>query len=453
MSTLYGEGAGEGRAYGPLLSLEDAHIGKNAPGNVSPIRRLRNARKLAIDATYNAASDAKGEARALLEMQALMLTDDIFWKPILESTGEGHDAASSVRAAFEPAIERLQKEASLSTRALELQEVQERVLALLSGTERTLLGTPPGILRVDSLGVFEANRWLRDPRVLGIACARSGLDHLRVLAEDYAVPVVLGLGPELLSVDAARDWVLDAPSGTLGLTEVPNATTHSERHSGWVVASSLSSIRRAKARGAIGIGLLRSEMLFLNDREEPSFTRQTQVYAAIAAAVGSLPVTFRVFDFAHDKKAPWAGQHGGLELLLADDAGILRRQLQALFAAASGGFSLLFPRVDSALRWEQLIAIAREYAPSSTQMGAMIECADGVRACRDIAERADFLAIGSRDLSVAIPDLEARFSAIREVATVGKEKKKQVRLCGSMVGDTRVRALCDELDVARVCVP
>ena len=197
-------------------------------------------------------------------------------------------------------------------------------------------------------------------------------------------------------------------------------------------------------RGAEGIGLVRTELVFAVDAHAPSVTRQTEVLARIAARAPGAPVVVRLFDAGGDKPLSWlaapasAPDARGVELLLAHDA-LLRAQLEAtglVRGQGHAGVRVLVPLVRDA---RDMHAV-RAAAPAGLPVGAMIETREAVTRIDDIAAASDFLSIGTNDLTASVLGASREhgrlavndevLACIRTVVERGHAAGKQVTVCG-----------------------
>lgn len=210
---------------------------------------------------------------------------------------------------------------------------------------------------------------------------------------------------------------------------------------------------------ARGVGLLRTELLFAAHRSEPTVAEQTAAYRAVVERANGHPVSVRVFDAGRDKPLPWlplaSGADSGVELLFAHEA-VLKAQLEAIFAA---GAKALLPLVRSAADVER----ARRLGPPGLAIGAMIETAAAVERAAEIAAAADFVSIGSNDLTADVLGI-ARSSweqglvprvceAIAKIVQYARESGKSVTVCGELAAHPQGARMLVEAGVSALSVP
>jgi len=273
--------------------------------------------------------------------------------------------------------------------------------------------------------------------VVAIALAAGGpTAHAAVVARGLGLPMAVGLGPELLNAPAGEPVVVDGEAGRVVLAPAPDrverATVaqrarHGDREQalrdrdlpavtrdGHRVRVLVNVATRAEldaglAAGAEGVGLLRTELAFLEAAQWPGESDHRAAIAPLLSALAGRTATARVLDFGADKTPPFlAGTpERGLELLLAHpDA--LDAQLRAMLDAGRDcDLRILLPMVESADHVrvvEAAIARALAAVPGALApaLGAMIETRAAVAAAPAIAAEADFLSIGTNDLSHAV---------------------------------------------------
>ena len=214
-----------------------------------------------------------------------------------------------------------------------------------------------------------------------------------------------------------------------------------------------------------GVGLFRTEFLFLESRERPSFEMQCEIYDNIASGLGDLPLVIRTFDLGGDKLPPFLLLEGpethtslhlrGLRFSLAERE-LLNTQVRAiLHAAQSSAVSILFPMVIGSDDFAQAIAavdsaVEQLGVQRRPVIGAMIETPAALYALDEILELADFVAIGTndlaqymlaadRDLAKGMDDCTAMhpavLRAIKQVVDAAEKQQCPVCVCGEEAGD------------------
>jgi len=253
-----------------------------------------------------------------------------------------------------------------------------------------------------------------------------------------------------------------------------------------------SDVEAVRACGAVGVGLFRSEFLFLGRDSLPSEDEQFNAYRSVLESMKDLPVTIRTMDLGTDKNPKWLN-HGvadnpalgltGIRLCLAEPL-MFRVQLRALLrASVHGRLRIMFPMVNSQLELKQAIAqveyarqeLREEGQPFSDNMeiGAMIEIPSAALVVGSFLKHIDFVSIGTNDLiqyTLAIdrnddsvshlydPVHPAVLKLILHTIKTGTRGSVPVSVCGEMAGDPALTPLLlglgmDELSVAPSLVP
>jgi phosphotransferase system enzyme I (PtsI) len=233
----------------------------------------------------------------------------------------------------------------------------------------------------------------------------------------------------------------------------------------------------AQANGAVGVGLYRTEFLYMNREDLPDEEEHLANYAEILQGVGGMPVTIRTLDLGVDKRLDSAGGSGpgvcnpalGLRAirLCLKEPELFRPQLRAILrASALGPVRLMIPMVTNVQEVESVLAIiaqlkgelAEEGLPydPAIPVGAMVEVPAAALAARALARRMDFLSIGTNDLvqyTLAIDRLDdavnylfdpthpAILRLVRMTIEAGRALDTPVAMCGEMAGDPRFTRL------------
>jgi phosphoenolpyruvate-protein kinase (PTS system EI component) len=316
---------------------------------------------------------------------------------------------------------------SLGRRAIRLAEPGADGAEPAPGVETVLVAGELGPADVAELGAD----------VVAIALAAGGpTAHAAVVARGLGLPMAVGLGPELLTAPAGDPVVVDGASGLAVLDpdaprveaaaaaqrarraeheqalrdrDLPAVTRDGHRLRVLVNAATRAELDAGLAAGAEGVGLLRTELGFLDAASWPGETQHRAVIAPVLSGLAGRTATVRVLDFGADKTPPFlAGtRQRGLELLL-DHPDALDAQLRAILDAGRDcELRILLPVVESAeqVRAAQA-AVARALAavPGAPvpALGAMIETRAAVAAAAPIAAAADFLSVGTNDLAHAV---------------------------------------------------
>jgi phosphoenolpyruvate-protein kinase (PTS system EI component) len=326
--------------------------------------------------------------------------------------------------------------------------------------------------------------------VCGIALAAGGPSaHAAVVARGLGIPMVVGLRPELLELAPGASLALDGGAGRVvadpdraraaaaraaqdqrrreragaeAAAALPAVTADGRAVRVLVNAATAAEVAAGLRAGAEGVGLLRTELAFLDAQDWPTEADHRRALEPVFAPLAGRVATVRVLDFGADKTPPFlAGIAArGLALLL-EYPEALRAQVRAIAAAAEATqLRVLLPLVDAP---EQVEAV-RALLPAGAALGAMIETRAAVAAAAEIARAADFLSIGTNDLTADLLGTD-RFAppggaAVTHdplvlgaiAATVEAAGGRPVEVCGEAAGDPVVMPLLVGLGVDELSV-
>lgn len=395
----------------------------------------------------------------------------------------------------------------LKRRAEEVREIARRLTRNLTATPfRSLKDVPQGAILVAE-EITPADAALLDPsRIAGVATEEGGADgHTAIMLRALGIPAVLGIHGLTESITRGDQAVLDGGAGTIvlrpgekalaagrealagyarerqklaKLRRLPAVTTDGEEvelQANLEIPAELPLIHQA---GAQGIGLLRTEFLFMNREDLPDEEVQVEAYSQILEAMGGDPVTIRVLDWGGEKDMQALAEgiepvHGGpnpalglrgLRLLLKRPE-LLEAQFAAILRVAEKGqVRILLPLVTTPAEVKQAREIyervARRVRRRGVQLperlpelGVMIETPGAALAADAIALEADFFAIGTNDLAMytlAVDRGEAEVShlydplhpAVLRLMQFAIEAALRLRMpvsiCGEMAGNARL---------------
>ncbi|MFC6975635.1 phosphoenolpyruvate--protein phosphotransferase [Halomicroarcula sp. GCM10025709] len=478
--------------------------------------RARATAREAIQRARDRTADSVGaDEAAVFEAHEQFLDDPQLADEIETAIADGTPAEHAVADAFGGHIEQFEAmDGRMAERADDLREVRDRLLRALLGVESAdLTALPDGtVLLADRLTPGDTVQ-LDPESVAGIVTVTGGRTaHAAIIARSLSIPAVVGVGEALgvvtdgteLLVDGERGEVVVDPGpnhrkadSTVDTDPVPERVTTADGRAVEVAANVGSPTELAPAgdRGADGVGLFRTEFLFL-DREEPP--DEDEQYEAITAALRAFPddrVVVRTPDIGGDKQVPYLdlptesnpflGQRG-IRLSLGPHSALFETHLRALLRAGAtdegGRLAVMLPMVA---RVEEVVA-ARERIETVAEMlddegvdyarpelGAMVETPAATYVADALADRLDFLSLGTNDLTQyvmaadrendAVAELQdplhpAVLRAIDRTTTAAHEGDAWVGMCGEMAGDPGLTELLvglglDELSMSAVTVP
>ena len=515
-----------GIAVGPVRRLRaaDPEVPDTPAGEpAEEWRRLDAARAAARDdvrAARASVAAGAGEAEAaIFDAHLLLIDDEALLGPARHAVDEdGRNAAQAWDAAVREAAGAYREadDDYLRERAADVLDVGRRVLGHLTGAG----GGPaaldgPGVLVAADLTPGETAALDRD-LVHGVATAHgSATAHAAILARALGIPAVVGLGEALLGAADGTTLVLDGDAGTVLVDPGEEAIADAERRrdeearvaserraqaaepavtrdgTRIEVAANLGAVDEAAgavAQGAEGVGLLRTEFLYLGREDAPGEEEQVQALRTVAEALDGRPLVIRTLDVGADKPLPFLAQdpeanpflgRRGIRLALAFPD-IMRAQMRAILRVANefDGVKVMFPMVATldelraarAALEEERVALGVD---PELEIGVMVEVPAVAVAAERFAREADFFSIGTNDLAqyaLAAERGNARVAALADgpvpavlalVASVvegARAHGRWVGVCGELAGDPLAATLLvglgvEELSMAPPRIP
>ena len=493
---LKGIAAAPGQAFAPAWRWDEQPPESSGPGPTGEVGadRLRRAiqdvkARLSVAAARLTASGASAEA-GILEAQALMLDDPALVDGASALIVQGTPADVAVAETMAPfaAMLRASADPVFQARAADVDDVVEQVRRALHGlSDSPPLPAQPSILVARDLAPSQT-AGLDRALVVGFATEQgTATAHTAILARALGLPAVVGIPGLVEAVADGQPLLLDGDQGTLVVDPAPEAIAHVGGPAALAVdaepastrdgrrvevgsnAANLEDAQRAAAAGADGIGLLRSEFLFLGSDRLPTEDEQVAMLEAVAGAMGTRPVILRTLDVGADKPLPALPQPAeanpalgvrGLRLQILRRPDLLAEQLRAaLRVAAKHPLRLMFPMVSTVDEVRQAKAILAEAARDvrsgagngpRLQVGIMIEVPAAAIGADLLAREVDFFSLGTNDLTQYVfaadrtnPELgpladslhPALLRLIDQVVKAAHRRRRWVGVCGEMASD------------------
>ncbi|HET6870832.1 MAG TPA: phosphoenolpyruvate--protein phosphotransferase [Solirubrobacteraceae bacterium] len=474
-----------------------------------------DAAKRAIEQDRETVAERAGKAEAaIFDAHLVLLDDEALLEPAQDAINAG---ATAERAFYDAASEVADRYRSLDSpllqeRAADVLDVGRRVLGALTGEPDH--GPSEGIVIAGELTPADAAA-LDPARVTGIATAHgTATAHAAILARALGLPAVVGLGESVLGIDDGTTLLLDGDNGIVQVdppddvlreaqerreraaqrtararerAHEPGATRDGTRVEVFANLGSAAEASRAVEFGAEGVGLLRTEFLFLDRAELPDEDEQASTLREIARALDGRPLVVRTLDAGADKPLPalpmppetnpFLGVRG-IRLTL-ERRDVLSAQLRAILrVAADHPVKVMLPMVAT-LNEIEAARDALAQARSDTgidaplEFGIMVEVPAAALTATSLAEHVDFFSLGTNDLTQYTMAAErgderlaplltgpqpAVLRLVQETVAGAQQHGRWVGVCGELAGDPPTAVLLaglgvTELSMAPALVP
>lgn len=525
MERLKGKAVYKGIALGKISVLKkDDYVVKrvkleNPEAEIERVAQAREKAKEQLQKLYDKAVKEVGEASAaIFEVHQMMLDDDDYNESIenIIRTQEvnAEYAVATTGDNFSQMFASMDDD-YMKARAADVKDISERLVRnLYGGDSGDIEFDQPVIIVADDLSPSETVQMDKEKILAFVTVHGSTNSHTAILARMMNIPALIGVDMDLEKLKSGMEAVVDGFAAEvifdpdeevrmdarkrileeeeksrllLELKGKENVTQSGHKINIYANIGSVGDMGYVLENDAGGIGLFRSEFLYIGRNELPSEEEQFQVYKQVAQTMAGKKVIIRTLDIGADKQADYLGLgkednpalgYRAIRICLTQPE-IFKTQLRALFrAAVYGNISIMYPMITSVEEVLEIKKIVKEVKDeletegtpykSNVEEGIMIETPASVMISDDLAKEVDFFSIGTNDLTqytLAIdrqnekldrfynPHHKAILRMIQTVVDNAHKEGKWAGICGELGADTEltetfVKMGIDELSVA-----
>jgi phosphoenolpyruvate-protein kinase (PTS system EI component) len=454
---------------------------------------VRDAFAAVADELLTLAAQLRGkglrEEASILTAESAIARDEELVNAVISGMADGETAGAAIGHAGEQFAAMLEALDSpyLRERAADVRQVVGRALVVLAGGLDSAPPPKPFVLLDADVGPIDLLE-VADQGLAGAVSLRGGVNaHAAIVARSLGIPLLVGIDPAQLAIRDGSDVVVDAENAVLVVDPSPDTRADADRRLARATSrreqfalehdlpaetvdgrrvvllcnvASAPEVTIGLAAHASGVGLLRTELPFLNAREWPTELLHREMLAPVFAQLDGVPVTVRLMDFGNDKVPPFlVSGPEGLDALL-ENPEALRAQLAALLdVGRRAPVRVMLPMVRrpdqvSAVR-AVLHTVARQVGVAEPMLGIMVELPEAVERAAALAQVSDFFSLGTNDLTAAVlglsradqgarPALAAHprvLARIVETCDAASAAGIAVSVCGDAGGDPLVLPL------------